>query len=102
MPGIALATQVSARAEERFLRRLPFIFGALTAGVVLVAGVLVQAHVEGRLTFDQTGYQARLSSQVSHLQPELSFQLFSPLLLSAGAISNDIQEVHNRSRIRPL
>jgi hypothetical protein len=65
MPGIALATQVSARAEERFLRRLPFIFGALTAGVVLVAGVLVQAHVEGRLTFDQTGYQARLSSQVS-------------------------------------
>ena len=66
MPGIASATQVSARAEERFLRRLPFIFGALTAGVVLVASVLVQAHVDGWLTLDERGYQAQeLSSHVN-------------------------------------
>jgi hypothetical protein len=53
-----LATPAAAVADRKGLRIVGFIFGGVTATVVLVAGALVHAGVDGRLTADDTSYQA--------------------------------------------
>jgi hypothetical protein len=58
MLGTTLAAQGPATADSHSLRIVGFMFGAVTAAVVLVAGVLVQAHVDGRLTLNDASYQA--------------------------------------------
>ena len=86
MPGIGSGTQVSARAEQRFLR-LPFIFGVLTAGVILVAGVLVRAHVDGALMLDETGYKVQPNLVLTPAQlPTNLAPASSPLLLGSRDI----------------
>jgi hypothetical protein len=50
-------------ADRQGLRLVGFAFGAITAAVILVAGAVVDAHVDGRLTLDGPGHQmAELSS----------------------------------------
>jgi hypothetical protein len=58
MLGTTLATQEPATVDSKSLGILGLIYGAVTAGVVIVAAALVHAHVDGPLSFDGAGYQA--------------------------------------------
>jgi hypothetical protein len=58
MIRITLGTRAAPIPNSKSLRIVGFIFGAVTAAVVLVAGTLVQAHVDGRLTLNDPSYQA--------------------------------------------
>jgi hypothetical protein len=52
-------------ADKRGLGVVGFFLGTITAGVMLVAGAVVHAHVDGRLTIDRADQQiAALSSPV--------------------------------------
>ena len=52
-------------ADSTGLRIVGFVLGAVTAAVMLVAGAVVSAHVDGRLTLDGAVYQmAALPSSV--------------------------------------
>ena len=39
-------------ADRRSLEILGFVFGGVTAAVMLVAVMVVKSHIEGRVTFD--------------------------------------------------
>jgi hypothetical protein len=58
MPAITVATQLPAIVDGKSLGVVGLIYGAVTAGVVLIASVLVQAHVDGRLSLDEASHQA--------------------------------------------
>ena len=44
-------------ADSAGLRIVGFVLGAVTAAVMLVAGAVVSAHVDGQLTLDGAVYQ---------------------------------------------
>ena len=48
-------------ADKRSLELLGFLFGGITAAVILTAFLLVRAHIEGHLQFADAG----LASQVT-------------------------------------
>jgi hypothetical protein len=55
-----LATEAPAKADSKGLRTVGFVFVAVTAAIILVAGAVVHAHVDGRSTLDDddASYQA--------------------------------------------
>ena len=55
---MTLTTHGAAMVEGRSLRTVGFIFGAVTVATILIASALVQAHVDGRLSFDEASRQA--------------------------------------------
>ena len=46
-------------ADRKGLRIVGLVYAAITVTVVLAAGAVVHAHVDGRLTLDDTGHQIR-------------------------------------------
>jgi hypothetical protein len=48
-------------ADSRSLWFLGFILGAITAAVVLLAGAVVHAHVDGRLSLDNAYEQVAVT-----------------------------------------
>jgi len=57
-----LPTQGVAMADSRGLRMVGFILGAVTAGIMGLAVAVVEAHVDGRLTFEGGQQQMALFS----------------------------------------
>ena len=55
-------------ADSRGLGIVGFILGATTAAIVLVAGVVVQAHVFGRLALDNADRQVAALSLSADLR----------------------------------
>ena len=55
-------------ADRQGLRLVGFAFGAITAAIILVAGAVVDAHVDGRLTLDGAGNQRAELFSAAHVR----------------------------------
>ena len=58
MSTISITSPVHPGANGKSLEIVGFAFGAVTVAVVMIAAALVQAHLGGRLAFDDTSRQA--------------------------------------------
>ena len=58
MSTISITSPVYPGANGKSLGIIGFALGAVTAAVVMIAAALVQAHLGGRLAFDDTNQQA--------------------------------------------
>ena len=58
MLRITFGPQRPAVVDRKSLEIVGIVYGALTAAVVMIAAVLVYAHVDGRLALNDASHQA--------------------------------------------